>query len=395
MHIGLELIYLGVLLLIAYAVGRLATRIGLPAIPVYIGVGLLASPYVKFFPITVKSGDIELIAVFGLILLLFSLGLEFDQDDFYQNKGKLLLSGGTYILVNMVVGIGYGYLLGWGSKEALIVAGITATSSSAIVTKLLISLQRLANEETPMILGVTVVEDIFIAIYLAIVSVVLDSGVSIVASLIKLVVAFVFIIAMFAVARYAGKLLTRVLRTKDAELFAVGFFGLAIAFGGIGEELGVTDAIGAFLIGLILGATGHRERFEHIALPLRDVFGAFFFLNFGLTLNPSTFGPVLWPVIGAVVMTFIFNIVAGQIVARINGFGTFEGVNTAAILVNRGEFALILATLAAHAHLDSRIVAFAGLYVLIMAVVGPILAGQSENIARKLIRRRPEASATS
>lgn len=388
MHIGEELIKLGVLLLIAYGVGRLVSKIGLPAIPVYIGVGLLASPHVKIFPISVGSHSIELIAVFGLILLLFSLGLEFDQDDFYQNKGKLLLSGGSYILINMAVGLGYGFLMGWGSREALVVAGITATSSSAIVTKLLISLQRLANEETPMILGVTVVEDIFIAIYLAIVSVVLDKDLTPGAVVIKLVISFAFIVAMFAVARYAGGFLSKILRTKDGELFAVGFFALAILFGGIGEELGVTDAIGAFLIGLILGATVHRERFEQIALPIRDVFGAFFFVNFGLTLDPATFGSVLWPVIGAIVMTFTLNFLAGQFVAWINGMGLPEGINAAVILVNRGEFGLILATIAASAGLRSEVVAFAGLYVLIMAVIGPIIAGQSDRITSAIRRSR-------
>ncbi|MGO7984006.1 cation:proton antiporter, partial [Rhizobium johnstonii] len=84
-----------------------------------------------------------------------------DQDEFFDNAGKLIISGGSYILINMAVGLGFGFALGWGTREALVIAGMTATSSSAIVTKLLIELKRLPNRETPMILGVTVVEDIF------------------------------------------------------------------------------------------------------------------------------------------------------------------------------------------------------------------------------------------
>jgi CPA2 family monovalent cation:H+ antiporter-2 len=374
MHLGEELLVLGILFILAYIFGRLGKLIGLPAIPIYMLVGLIASPNFDLFPLDFEPEYVELIAVFGLILLLFNLGLEFDQDEFFSNAGKLLVSGGTYIAVNMGAGLAFGFMLGWGSREALVVAGITATSSSAIVTKLLIELKRLPNRETPMILGVTVVEDIFIAVYLAIVSVVLSGETEIWPVVLQLGVAFLFVVVMFTVARWGGKYVSRIFRTKDDELFTILFFGLAVAFGGIGELLGVTDAIGAFLIGLVLGATKYRDKIEQLSLPMRDVFGAFFFLNFGLGLNPSLFGQVLLPVAGAVLMTLVLNILAGQFVAWLNKLGPQAGINTTVILQNRGEFALILAGL------DDRIVPFAGLYVLVMSIFGPILASNSERI---------------
>ncbi|PPF19716.1 MULTISPECIES: cation:proton antiporter [unclassified Rathayibacter] len=388
MHHGEDLIVLGVLFVVAYVLGRLGRTIGLPAIPIYMVVGLLASPNFHLFPLDFESSYIELTAVFGLILLLFNLGLEFDQDEFFGNAGRLILSGGSYIAVNMAVGLGFGFALGWGSREALIIAGITATSSSAIVTKLLIELKRLANPETPMILGVTVVEDIFIAVYLAIVSVVLSGETEPWPVVLKLVIAFAFLVVMFAIARWGGKVVSRFFRTRDDELFTILFFGLAILFGGIGEVLGVTDAIGAFLIGLVIGATRFRSRVEHIAIPLRDVFGAFFFVNFGLGLDPGAFPSVVVPVLIAAVMTIVLNLGAGQFVAWLNKLGPRAGLNAAFILHNRGEFALILATLSLSAGLDERIQPFAGLYVLIMAIVGPILASRSESIGAFLSRRR-------
>ncbi|GGF19956.1 cation:proton antiporter [Subtercola lobariae] len=385
-HLGPDLLVLGILFVIAYVLGRLGKMIGLPAIPIYMVVGLLASPHFNLFPIDFNNNSyIALIAVFGLIMLLFSLGLEFDQDEFFSNAGKLIISGGSYIAINMIAGFAFGFMVGWGTREALIIAGITATSSSAIVTKLLIELNRLANPETPMILGVTVVEDIFIAIYLAIVSVVLSGETAIWPVILKLGIAFLFLVTMFAVARFGGRVVSRFFRTKDDELFTILFFGLAIMFGGIGEILGVTDAIGAFLIGLVLGATRYRNKIETIAIPLRDVFGAFFFLNFGLALNPATFPEVIWPVLGAVVMTMVLNILAGQFVAKLNGLGVQAGINATVILQNRGEFALILATLALAAGLDPRIQSFAGLYVLVMAVVGPIIASNSDKIGGILL----------
>lgn len=395
MRLGEELLVLGILFLIAYVFGRLGKLIGLPVIPIYMLVGLVASPNTEFFPLNFESADVELIAVFGLIFLLFNLGLEFDQDEFYGNFRSLLVSGGTRIAINMAVGFAFGLGVGWGTREALIIAGMTATSSSAIVTKLLIEFRRLANRETPVILGIMVLEDVFIAVYLAIVSVILSGETEVWPIVLELTISFVFLVAMFAFARFGGRLMSRIIRTRDDELFTILFFGLAVAFGGVGEMLGVSDAIGAFLIGLVLGATRFRARIEQLALPLRDVFAAFFFVNFGLALDVSTFGGVVLPVLGAVVMTLVINTAGGQLIAWQNKLTPAEGLNTSAMLQTRGEFVLILATLAMSAGLDPRIVPFAGLYVLIMAILGPVLALYSERIGQRLpgVRRRPRPDA--
>jgi CPA2 family monovalent cation:H+ antiporter-2 len=390
-ELGTQLITLGILFVFAYILGRLAKRIGLPAIPVYMVVGLLASPHTHVFPLDFEAADVHLIAVFGLILLLFSLGLEFDQDEFFGNIGRLLVSGGSYVAINLGLGLAFGFWVGWGTREALVIAGMTATSSSAIVTKLLIELRRLTNPETPMILGVTVVEDIFIAIYLAIVSAALSNATGFWPVALRLLLDFVFIVVMFAIARWGGRYVSRLLKTSDDELFTVLFFGLALMFGGIGEQIGVTDAIGAFLIGVVLAATRYHGRIERVTIPLRDIFAAFFFLNFGLDLDVAQFGGVAGVVVLAVLLTIVLNFGAAQLIARMNGFGADAGVNTFVILQNRGEFALILATLAVGAGLDPRLTPFAGLYVLIMAVIGPLMAANSERV-NSLIRQRRQGS---
>jgi CPA2 family monovalent cation:H+ antiporter-2 len=265
---------------------------------------------------------------------------------------------------------------------------MTATSSSAIVTKLLIELRRLANPETPVILGIAVVEDVFIAFYLAIVAVVIGGQTNIWAIVLQLAISFAFLVGMFALARWGARLVARVLGARDDELFTILFFGLAVAFGGIGDLLGVSDAIGAFLIGLVLGATRFRTRIEGFSLPLRDVFGAFFFLNFGLSLDPGSFGAVLWPVGGAVLMTLLVNAGGGWLIAWLNRMPARYGLGIGLILQNRGEFALILATLAAGAGLDPRLTPFAGLYVLVMSIIGPVLTVNSERITNVLYRGR-------
>jgi CPA2 family monovalent cation:H+ antiporter-2 len=387
-HLPEDLLVLGVLFVIAYIFGRLGKLIGLPAIPIYMLVGVLASPHTHFFPLSFEHADVELVATFGLIFLLFSLGLEFDQDEFFGNARALLISGGSRILINMGVGLAFGFWVGWGGREALVIAGMTAVSSSAIVTKLLIELRRLANRETPVILGIAVVEDIFIAIYLAIVTVVISPQTDVWSVVVRLSISFLFLIVMFSVARWGGRIVSRLIGTRDDELFTIVFFGLAVAFGGIGEIIGVSDAIGAFLIGLVLGATRYRARIEALSLPLRDVFGAFFFLNFGLALDVREFGSVVWAVLVGVVLTLVVNTAGGQLIARLNRLTPAEGFNVSGMLQNRGEFVLILATLAVAAGLDPRLTPFAGLYVLIMAIVGPILAVNSERAGAVIFRSR-------
>ncbi|WP_104083726.1 cation:proton antiporter [Cryobacterium sp. Y11] len=394
MHLGEDLLVLGILLVVAYVLGRLGKLIGLPTIPIYMIVGVLASPHTDFFPLDFQAGDIELIAVFGLILLLFSLGLEFDQDEFFGNAKTLIISGGSWILINMGAGFAFGLLVGWGPREALVIAGMTGTSSSAIITKLLIELRRLANTETPMILGVTVVGDIFIAIYLSIVSVVLSGKTEIWPIVLQLSIASLFLVAMFSLARWGGRVVSRLMRTKDDELFTILFFGLVVLFAGIGEIIGVTDAIGAFLIGVVLGASSYRAKIERVAVPLRDIFAAFFFLNFGLALDIAQFGSVIDVVVIAIAMTFVLSLLSGALLAWLHKMGPREALNTAAIFVNRGEFTLILATLSVSAGLDPRLQPFAGLYVLSMAILGPLFAANSEKIGAALRRRVPVSVST-
>lgn len=389
--VAVDLMVLGALFVIAYGLGRLGKLVRLPAIPIYMIVGLLASPHTGFFPLNFDAGNIELIAIFGLVLLLFNLGLEFDQDEFFGNAGRLLISGGTYIVLNMGIGFVFGEFVGWGTREALIIAGMVGTSSSAIITKMLIELGRLANNETPAILGATVIGDVFIAIYLAIVSVVLSGKTEFWPVVLQLTVAAAFLVVMFTVARWGGRVVSTLFRTRDDELFTILFFGLALLFAGLGELIGVTDAIGAFLIGLVLGATRFSGKIERISIPLRDVFAAFFFLNFGLALNVAQFGSVVWIVVIAVVLTVVLNVISGELIAYFNRLGARDGINIATILMNRGEFTLILATLSLAAGLNQKLEPFAGLYVLIMAILGPVLTANSERIGAALIRprRRP------
>ena len=151
---------------------------------------------------------------------------------------------------------------------------------------------------------------------------------------------------------------------------------------GIAEEVGVSDAIGAFMAGLILAESPARRRIERAVLPLRDTFAAVFFFAFGLTIDPGDLGAVAIPIAAAVLTTFALNVVAGILTARLYRFGRRAAANIGLTILARGEFSLILAALALEAGLDSRIGPFVAGYVLILALGAPILASQSKALSR-------------
>jgi CPA2 family monovalent cation:H+ antiporter-2 len=153
---------------------------------------------------------------------------------------------------------------------------------------------------------------------------------------------------------------------------------------GVAAQLGVSDAIGAFMAGVVIAGTAAASRVEKLVLPLRDAFGAIFFCAFGLSIDPGDFGQVWGPAIAAIAMSTVLAFVAGFAAARINQLDRQAAANIACTVLARGEFALILATLAVAAGLDERLVPFVGIYVLALAVASPILAANSTRVARLL-----------
>jgi CPA2 family monovalent cation:H+ antiporter-2 len=295
---------------------------------------------------------------------------------------RLFLAAGFYIGLNLAGGLTLGFLLNWGTAEALVVAGAMGISSSAIATKLLIELRRLTNAETPVVLGIIVIEDIFLAFYLALLSPVLAGGGSPLEFVRDIGISFGFLLLLFAVARFGARAVGAVVGSREDELLAVLVTGLVLLVAGLSDEVGVSDAIGALMIGLVVSRTSVRERVERLVLPLRDLFAAVFFVAFGLSIDIGDLGAVALPVAAALLVTIVGNLVAGVVTARMFGFNQRAAANIGLTVLGRGEFSLILATLAVAAGLDGRIAPFVALYVLLLAVLAPLLAANSRYLAR-------------
>jgi CPA2 family monovalent cation:H+ antiporter-2 len=377
------LVALGAAFLIAGVLARFGRRLGLPTIPLFMAAGIICGPNTPGLVLIDDPGQLAVLASLGLILLLFHLGLELSVDELVHNGRSLFVAGGIFIAFNITAGLALGFGLNWGGGEALVVAGIVGISSSAIATKLLIELRRLGNPESRTILGVIVVEDVFLALYLAVLQPVLERHVG--WSAVKdVAVSFGFLIGLFLIARFGHRLVDRFLRSDDDEILTILFLGIAVLAAGLGEELGVSDAIGAFLAGLIVGATTVKNRVERLTLPLRDAFAAVFFFTFGLTIDPGALGGVAAPVTIAVVVTFVVNVGAGTLTAWLGRQDRQAAANVGLTVLARGEFSLILASLALEAGLDGRLSPFTGLYVLVLAIAGPILSAKSSLLARLL-----------
>ncbi|GGW75945.1 cation:proton antiporter [Streptomyces caelestis] len=379
-----SLLAMGGAFLAAALLARLGGRIGLPTIPLFMLAGILLGPHTPGLVIVEDAHDFEMLSALGLVLLLFYLGLEFHLDDLKSGGRRLLTAGGIYLLLNVGAGLVFGFALGWGVREALVLAGVLGISSSAIVTKILIDQGRIGRPETRLILGVIVVEDIFLALYLAALQPVISGAQGVGDMVLQGAKAFAFLLVLAAAARYGTKPAGRLIATRDNELLVISFLGAAVLVAGVAEVLGVADAIGAFMVGLILAGTPSGPRIRDLVHPLRDAFAAIFFFAFGLSIDPGDIVSVVGPVTAAAALTVVMNIAAGLLVARVYRYGTEPAAEIATTLVARGEFALILAAMAAGAGLDARLAPFIAGYVLVLAILGPIAAGRAHLLARAL-----------
>lgn len=378
------LLALGGAFLAAAFLARVGSRIGLPTIPLFMLAGILLGPHTPGLVLVEDAHDFEMLSALGLVLLLFYLGLEFHLDDLRSGGRRLLAAGGTYLLLNVGAGLGFGFALGWGAREALVLAGVLGISSSAIVTKILIDLGRIGRPETRLILGVIVVEDIFLALYLAALQPVISGAEGITETILQASKAFGFLLLLAAAARYGTRLIGRLISVRDNELLVISFLGAAVLIAGVSEVLGVADAIGAFMVGLIFAGTPSGPRIRELVHPLRDAFAALFFFAFGLAIDPGDIASVAGPVAAAVALTIAMNVAAGLLVARLYHHGPGPAADIATTLLARGEFALILAAMAASADLDPRLAPFIAGYVLVLAVLGPVLAGRAHVLAHVL-----------
>ncbi|SDG12441.1 monovalent cation:H+ antiporter-2, CPA2 family [Halorubrum xinjiangense] len=385
--------------------GALANRLGQSVIPAYILVGMLLGEFVLgqiALPAvgTVYVPETEFISLgaeLGIVFLLFFLGLEFNLDRLLARRGPIGTAG-TIDLANFGVGLVLGWLVFGAFLPAFLIAGIVYISSSAVITKSLIDLGWIANDEAEPMLGTLVYEDLFIAVYLSVASaLVLGSG-DVAAAATDVGIALAFIAGLLAVVRFGTPLFDRLVATDNREFVALRAVAAVVFVAGAALALGVSEAVAAFFVGMAFAPTAQAHTIETILEPVRDLFAAVFFFWIGLVTNPALFADVAALVALAVVVTTPSKVVTGYLAGRAFDLDARRSTRVGLGMTTRGEFSLIIATIAvtgANAGtfdpaLAGTINAFAVGYVLVMAVLGTTLMGYAapfESIATAWLDR--------
>ncbi|MET3905326.1 cation:proton antiporter [Paenarthrobacter sp. 4246] len=386
--LALALVELGAVVFCLGLLARLAGRIGMSPIPLYL-VGGLAFGAGGFVKLDGMHEFAHLSGEIGVILLLLMLGLEYTASELVTGLRRSWQAGVMDFVFNFLPGAGLAVLLGWGLVGAIVMGGVTYISSSGIAAKVITDLGRIGNRETPVVLSILVFEDLAMAIYLPILTAIL-AGVGFLGGLQTVGIALAVVTVVLVIALRHGHRVSQAVHSENSEVFLLNVLGLALLVAGIASALQVSAAVGAFMLGIaISGATAHNA--TRILEPLRDLFAAIFFVAFGLNTDPTSIPPVLgWALVLAVV-TAATKMLTGFWAAKRAGIAMPGRFRAGAALIARGEFSIVIAGLAvASGAVPDELAALATAYVLIMAILGPLAARFVEPVV-KALRRAPGA----
>ncbi|MGW5344446.1 cation:proton antiporter domain-containing protein [Streptomyces sp. HUAS TT3] len=385
MHSALFLIEFGAILLGLGLLGRVAGRLRFSPIPLYLLAGL-AFGTGGILPLGASEEFVAIGAEIGVILLLLMLGLEYTANDLVSNLRTQYPAGLVDCALNALPGAAAALLMGWGPVAAVVLAGVTWISSSGVIAKVMGDLGRLGNRETPVILSILVLEDLAMAVYLPIITALL-AGVGLAAGSVTLAIALGVAGAVLFVAVRYGRIISRFVSSDDPEKLLLVVLGLTLLVAGIAQQLQVSAAVGAFLVGIAL--SGEVAEGAHALLsPLRDLFAAVFFVFFGLHTDPASIPPVLLPALALAVVTTGTKIATGYWAAKRAGIGVNGRWRAGGTLVARGEFSIVIAGLAVTAGIEPALGPLATAYVLILVVLGPLTARYTQPLAERLAPRR-------
>ena len=369
------------------ALGLAASRLGLSAIPAYLLAGLLLGPNEpKVLSLIQPSEVTDFVAEIGLVFLLFFLGLEFTLGRLARSRRHAVVGGAIDLLLNGGLGLAVGVVAFGFSFGALVLAAAIYVSSSAITVKGLIDFRRLADDETDLVLAVLVAEDLVIGLVLGFASGGGGGGGETLALVGK---AIAFVAVALAVSKWLSGVIDRVLDWLPREFFLLAVFAFLFGSAALAKEVGLSEAIGALMAGVVLSDTSVRGEIEERFFSFRDVFAALFFFVFGLSIDVAKIGSVAWLLPAAVAVALVGKIATGSLSGLVTGLTRRQGFNAGVALVAHGEFTIILAQVASgNAQISDgtqgKLIAFAGLYVLITASLGVALMKESKAIARRL-----------
>lgn len=363
------LVELGAVVLGLGLVARLASRLSISPIPLFLIAGLILGEG-GILPVVTSEEFIEVGAEIGVIFLLLMLGLEYSANELVDGMKSVALSGIVDLFANFTPGFIAGLLLGWDLAPAVFLGGVTYISSSGVIAKLFGDMGWTGNRETPIVLSLLVFEDLVMALLLPILGVMALGGTAIGAVLAAVVALTAVVVSIAFAYRQGDRMGSFIFHTSD-EVSLLTIFGLTLLVAGIAERIGVSAAVGAFLVGISVSGPS-AERARVLLAPLRDLFAAVFFVFFGLKTDPGKIPDVLLVAVALGFVTAATKFWVGKWSARRAGIGAQGQTRAGLLIMPRGEFSIIIAGLGATVAGGQQLPALAAAYVLLMAIAGPI-----------------------
>lgn len=333
--------------LAAIAGGLLAWRLRQPVIIGYVIAGIVISPFTPG-PTVSNVHTLELFAEIGVILLMFSIGLEFSLKDLLRAKWVALIGGPFGILLSIALCIAAGQLLGWNTSQGIVVGAIICVASTMVLTRLLMDNGQLHTDSGRVMVAITLVEDLAVVILIVLIpgfgnlqasqfwAIGKDLGRA----------ALILAPALFVASKVVPPFLKRVARTQSRELFFIVALAICLGAAALTQAMGLSLALGAFVAGLLISGSDYAHEALAQLFPVRDAFVALFFVTIGMLIDPRMlFSNVfLLAVIVALIVLGKFVVWTG--VVRLFGYPLWTALTVGVGLTQIGEFSFILVQVA-------------------------------------------------
>ena len=318
-----------------------------PLVLGYIVAGLLAGPYVHIFPTVGDIANINIWAEIGVVFLLFALGLEFSFKKLINVGSTAFITATTEVISMLLIGYMVGYLLGWGTMNSIFLGGMLSMSSTTIIIKAFDDLGLRSQRFTGIVFGTLVVEDLIAILMMVLLSTMAVSkdfvGEELLVSVLKVVFFLIlwFLIGIFILPAF----LKKAKKLMNNETLLIVSLGLCLGMVVLATYTGFSAALGAFIMGSILAETVEAEHIEHIIQPVKDLFGAIFFVSVGMLVNPAVLVEYAWPVIIITLVTIIGKAIFSSLGVLLSGESLNISIKSGFSLAQIGEFAFIIAGL--------------------------------------------------
>jgi CPA2 family monovalent cation:H+ antiporter-2 len=325
----------------------LCHRIRLPVVLGYILAGIIIGPYTPPHPLVTDMESINVLSDLGIMLLLFSIGLEFSLKKLFRVGLVAFAAATVEILLMLGIGFGVGRGFGWNLMDSIFLGAILSISSTTIIAKLLIDMKIMEEKFAQVILGILVVEDLLAIVLIAMLSAVASPGdLSVGEALTATLKGGGFIAVLLAVGFLLIPWLLRyVAKFKIAEMLMVTVLGLCFSVAVLAAHFGFSIALGAFLIGAIIAETPEANEIIHKIEPIRDMFTAIFFVSVGLAIDPAVLLKFSVPILVITLVTILGKIASCSLATRLTGYNMETSLKVGLGLAQIGEFSFIIARL--------------------------------------------------